>query len=207
MHARRWPHISGATMRSKDILKAGAAAIALLVGLCGASEVAVAKGVFTVEIVRADGTIERDTFPNTVVTVGKNALLDSALAGSAYTVTGPYVGLISSVSYSAISASDTMASHAGWTEAGSTNAPTFSGNRPTVAWSAASGGSKAFSSAASFSITGTGTLEGAFVVFGSGATNVVGATTGTLFSAGLFTGGTRAVLSGDTVNVSYSVSV
>jgi hypothetical protein len=195
-------------MRTKDVLKAGAAALALIVSLCGASEVGLAKGVFTVEIVRADtGKAETYKFPNTVVTVGKNGMLDAWLAGSAYTVTGPYVGLISSVSYSAISSADTMTSHAGWLEAGGANAPTYSGTRATAAWSAASGGSKSFSSAASFSMTGGGTLEGAFVVLGSGASATIANTGGTLFSAGVFTVGARTVSSGDTVNVSYTVSV
>lgn len=167
-----------------------------------------ARGVFVAECRDRFGNLRwRDDFPNTVVTVGKNLQLDSSLAGSAYTVTGPFMGLISSASFSAVSAADTMASHAGWLEAGSANAPTFSGNRQTCAWSAASAGAKALSAALAFSITGTGTLEGGFLVYGSGATNVVGATTGVLFSAGLFTGGTRAVLNGDTVNVSYSESI
>src|ERR1017187_10117814 len=55
--------------------------------------------------------------PNTVLTAGKNLALDTFLAGSSYTVVGPYMGLISSASYSAISAADTTASHAGWLEA------------------------------------------------------------------------------------------
>ena len=182
-------------------------ALALLV--CGAQvgEVAMARGVFTMEHIRDGKVIYSESVPNLVATVGKNQMLDAALAGSSYTATGPYMGLISSVSYSAISAADTMASHSGWTEAGVTNAPTYSGTRKTAAWSAASAGAKALSSALSFAITGTGTLKGAFMVYGSAATNAIDGTVGTLFSAGLFTGGDRAVLSGDTVNVSYSVSL
>lgn len=182
--------------------------MALAMMVCGAQvgEAAMLKGVFTFEHVRDGKVIYSESFPNLVATVGVNQMLDAALAGSAYTVTGPYMGLISSVGYSAISNADTMASHAGWTEAGVTNAPTYSGTRKTCAWSAASARSKALSSALSFAITGNGTLKGAFINYGSGATNVIDATTGTLFSAGLFTGGDRAVLSGDTVNVSYSVT-
>jgi hypothetical protein len=144
---------------------------------------------------------------NTVVTVGKNAMLDNFLAGSSYSVTGPYMGLISSASYSAISASDTMASHSGWLEAGSANAPTFSGTRQTAVFSSASGGSKALSAALSFTMTGSGTLEGAFIVLGSGAVATIGSTAGTLFSAGTFSGGSQAVVSTNVVNVSYSASV
>lgn len=165
-------------------------------------------GHFVSECYGPDGELKwRDVFANTVVTVGKNAMLDAALAGSAYTVTGPFMGLISSSGYSAISAADTMASHAGWTEAGNANAPTYTAPRKTAAWSAASAGAKALSSALSFAITGTGTIKGAFLVYGSGAVSTIDNTSGTLFSAGLFTGGDRAVSNGDTVNVSYSVSL
>ena len=192
----------------KDKLKASAAAFCGLIASAFVGDTLLVKGVFVAECYGADGVLKwRDEFRNTVVTVGKNAMLDAALAGSAYTVTGPFMGLISSVSYTAISASDTMASHSGWTEAGATNAPTYTSPRKTCAWSAASAGAKALSAALSFAITGTGTLKGAFLNYGSGATSVIDATAGTLFSAGLFTGGDRAVLNGDTVNVSYQVSL
>lgn len=144
---------------------------------------------------------------NTVVTVGKNAMLDSALAGSSYTVTGPYMGLIGAVSFSAISAGDTMASHSGWTEAGGTNAPTYTGPRKTIAWSAASSGTKAPSSAPVFAITGTGTAKGVFMVYGSGAASTLDNTSGTLFSAGLFSGGDQAVVNTNTLTVTYTVTL
>jgi hypothetical protein len=173
----------------------------------GLDEGGKAEGFFIVECVRDGQVIWRDTIENTVVTVGKNLALDTYLAGSGYTVVGPFMGLISSVSFSAIAAGDTMASHAGWTEAGGANAPTYTAPRKTAAWSAASGGSKALSAALSFAITGTGTVKGAFLVFGSGAVNTIDNTAGTLYSAGLFTGGDRAVLNGDTLNVSYTASL
>lgn len=143
---------------------------------------------------------------NVVCTVGKNLALDTILAGSGYTVVGPYMGLISSVSYSAVAAADTMASHAGWTEAGSTNAPTFAA-RGTPAWSAASAGTKQTSSAVSFTMTGGGTLKGCFLVFGSGAVTTLMSTAGTLLSAGLFSGGDQVVSNGNVVTVTYSLSL
>lgn len=175
----------------------------------GLAEQAEAHGKFTVECIGADGNVKwTDEFPNVVTTVGKNLALDTYLAGSAYTVVGPFMGLISSVSYAAGPvAADTMASHTGWTEAGATNAPTYTSPRKTAAWSAASAGSKSLSSALSFAITGTGTVKGAFLVYGSGAVSTIDNTSGTLYSAGLFSGGDRAVINGDTINVSYSASL
>lgn len=174
----------------------------------GEAEQCLAIGRYVVECIAADGALRwREEFDNVVTTVGKNELLDKALAGSSYSVTGPYLGLISSTSYSAVAAGDTMSSHSGWLEAGGANAPTYSGNRKTAAWSAASGGAKALSSALSFAVTGTGTVKGCFMVFGSAATNAVDGTAGILLSAGLFSGGDKAVSSGDTLNVSYSLSL
>jgi hypothetical protein len=174
----------------------------------GIDEGAEAHGRYEVECIGADGQIKwRETIENTVATVGKNLALDTFLAGSTYTVTGPFMGLISSVSYSAISAGDTMASHAGWLEAGGTNAPTYSGNRKTAVWSAASSGSKALSAALSFSITSTGTVKGAFLCYGSGASATKDTTTGTLWSAGTFSTGDKAVNNGDTLNVAYTTSL
>lgn len=141
-------------------------------------------------------------FPNVVVTVGKNFLLDNALAGSAYTAAF-YMGLISLVSYTAIAATDTQASHTGWLEAGATNAPTYSGARKTAAWAAASAGSKALSTGLVFTFTGAGTVKGCFMSTGS----AVDSTTGTLLSAGLFTGGDQPVVSTNTLTVTYTLSV
>jgi hypothetical protein len=100
-----------------------------------------------------------------------------------------------------------MASHAGWLEAGGTNAPTYSGNRKTAVWSAASAGAKALSAALSFAITGTGTVKGAFLCYGSGALNTKDNTAGVLWSAGTFSTGDKAVVNGDTLNVNYSTSL
>lgn len=141
----------------------------------------------------------RDTIENVVTTVGKNNMLDNHLAGSSYTAAW-FMGLISSVSYtSGPAAGDTMASHGGWTEDTNYAAAT----RPAPSFSAASGGSKATSSNVSFSMNATATIKGCFL----NSVNTKGGTTGTLFSAGLFTGGDQPVVNGNTLNVSYTATL
>jgi hypothetical protein len=175
----------------------------------GLGEQAHAEGVYTFKCFEyEDGPLVwEDTFHNVVATVGKNLMLQTALTGSAYNVTGPYMGLISSVSYTTgPNAGDTMAAHGGWTEAGSTNAPTFA-SRGTPAFGTATAGAISLSTATSFTMTGAGTLKGAFIVYGTGAVTTLMSTAGTLLSAGVFTGGDQPVSSGNVVQVSYSLSL
>ncbi len=167
-----------------------------------------ARGWYTAECIDSNGNLRwKDEFDNVVATVGKNLALDTYLSGAGYTTTGPFMGLISGATFTAVSSADTMASHAGWLEAGSNNAPTYTAPRKTMLWNAAAGGAKAMAAALSFAITGTGTVKGAFTLYGAGASTTLENTAGTLYSAGLFSGGDRAVLSGDTINVSYTTSL
>lgn len=167
-------------------------------------EHAEAHGRYVVECRGPDGELKWvDTIENLVTTVGKNFALDTYLAGSGYTATW-FMGLISSVGYSAVAAGDTMASHAGWTEAGPTNAPNYSeATRPAAAWSAAAAGSKAMSSPRTFTISGAGTVKGCFLT----TVSTKDGTTGTLYSAGLFSGGDKVLGPGDTLSVSYTASL
>ena len=146
---------------------------------------------------------------NVVTTVGGNLALDTYLAGSAYTVVGPYMGLIGAVTFTAAPViADTMASHAGWTEAGTLNAPTYTGPRKTIAWNAAAAKSKAPSAAPVFTFTATaGTVKGAFLVYGTGAVSTIDSTAGVLYSAGLFTGGDQAVVNTNTVTINYAAGI
>lgn len=155
-------------------------------------------GIYHVTCIGPDGTVKwEDDIKNLVTTVGKNHALDTELAGSAYTAAW-YIGLISSVSYTAVAAGDTMASHSGWTE----DVTYSNSTRVAPSFAAASAGSKATSSAAAFNINGTATIKGCFM----NSVSTKSGTTGTLLSAGLFSGGDKAVASGDTLNVSYTLS-
>lgn len=145
-----------------------------------------------------------EDFHNTVMTVGKNFVLDTVFRGSSYTAAF-YFGLISSVSYSAIAAADTMSSHAGWTEAGASNAPNYDESaRPAATFgSAASAGAISNSAVSVFTIAATGTVKGAFLTTNS----TKGGTTGTLINAGLFSQGDRAVVDNDVIQVSGTWSM
>jgi len=193
-------------------MNATSAACATVTRGAGDSEQCRAEGKYFVECFGSDGALKwRDEAPNVVCTAGKNIMLDAI--SSAYTPVGPYIGLISSIGYSATAAADTMASHAGWNEAGNgVNYPNWStpasNARATPSWSAASAGSKAISSAVSFVIaTNGGTVKGCFMVFASGAVTTNNNTSGTLLSAGVFSGGDKVVSIGDTLNVSYSLAL
>jgi hypothetical protein len=193
----------------QDKLNATAQAAASIAMPSALGEAVHAEGRYHVQCFEYEGgpLLWEDHIDNVVTTVGKNLALDTILSGSGYTVVGPYMGLISSIGYASVPvAADTMASHASWTEAGSTNAPTFAA-RIAPAWSAASGGSKAASAAVSFTMTGAGTLKGAFLVYGTGAVTTLLSTAGTLLSAGLFSGGDQVVSNGNVVNVSYSLAL
>ena len=192
----------------KDQLNAVESANMSIASIAGMGESAQAEGVYTFKCFEYEGgpLLWEDKIDNVVCTLGKNLMLQTALTGSAYTVTGPYMGLISSVGYTAVAAADTMASHTGWNEAGSTNAPTFAA-RVAPAFGTASAGAISTSTPTSFTMTGAGTLVGAFITYGTGAVTTLMSTAGTLLSAGAFTGGNQPVNSGNVVQVTYSLSL
>lgn len=142
---------------------------------------------------------------NVVTDVGARDLLDKYFKGSAYTQT-MRMGLKGT---GTAVVGDTQASHAGWLEQGLANAPVYTGNRPSQTFNAASGSGAGSRSSAtptqSFSITSSGTVHGCFINNGGSATK--DDTTGILFSAGDFSGGSRAVINGDTLNVTYTLSL
>jgi len=166
-------------------------------------ESANATGRYVVECRGIDGNIKWiDDIENAVVTEGKNYVLDKAFAGVTYSATW-YVGLHSTAAYTP-TGSETYAAK-GITE--------FTGYsqaaRPTAAWSAASSGSKALSSNATFSVNASGTVYGAILVTGSSTKGDSTASAGVnaLWSVGNFTGGSKAVSNGDTLSVSYTTSL
>lgn len=155
-------------------------------------------GKYQIQCFDKDGNVKwNDDFHNLVTTVGKNDMLDKYLSGATWSTGTVYMGLKGT---GTALAADTMTSHASWSELNITSV------RGTVTFSAASSGSKQTSSAVAFSITAAGptTVAGVFVVIGG--TSAINNTTGVLFSAGDFSS-SRSVVSGDTLNVTYTTSV
>ena len=166
----------------------------------GHSEMTSISGYYTVTCYGADGAVKwSDDIHNLVTTVGKNLTMDTVLGNSA---AGAVVMGLKGTGTAAVG--DTQASHATWDEVGGTNAPTYSGNRQTPTFGAATGGAKATSTPVIFSMTGSGTVVGCFINIGGSATK--DDTTGTLFSAGDFTAGSKTVTNGDTLSITYTAT-
>lgn len=163
-------------------------------------------GSYEVKCLDAEGNTKwEDTIKNLVVTEGKNDLLDKYFSGSAYTA-GWYMGLVDNASFSAYAAGDTLASHAGWLEFLSYTISGSATNRATPSWGSASAGSKA-TTATTFTISGSGTVLGAIMCTTQARNTSSNGGAGILYSAGSFTGGSRAVISGDSLLVTYTASV
>jgi hypothetical protein len=166
-----------------------------------------ASGVYTVECIGADGVVKwSEQLPNLVVNQGIQYMASVALTAGATAVTqitAWYIGLYGAGASNTPAAGDTMASHAGWTEV----VPYSNATRPTCTFVAATTANPSVAtnsaSPAVFNINATATVGGAFLV----SNNTKSGTTGTLFSASDFTTGDRSVVSGDTLNVTYTFSL
>jgi hypothetical protein len=155
-----------------------------------------------------------EEFPNLVTAVGKQALFDyyfGATGTAGGTAAGAnYLGLCGGTATYA--AADTMASHT-WDEVGGTNAPAYTGNRQSINWTAASSTgttptnvTSKTGGAITFSMTSSGTVNGCFINSGASASATKDSTTGILYSAGNFTGGSKTVASGDSLAVTYTTT-
>jgi hypothetical protein len=181
-----------------ETAKATEMASASLVAATGAQESSAINGYYTVECLDAQGNVKwSETIKNLVTTVGKNFMLDTTFQVSGYT-SAWYLGLVDGATSPTYNVANTMSSHVGWTEFTAYS----NGTRPAPTWNAAASGSKS-TTATSFNINGSGTVAGAFMTTDS----TISGTTGTLYSAGNFTGGSRTVASGDTLNVTYTATL
>ena len=156
------------------------------------------KGQYHIEHRGPDGELKGVyPFPNTIVTVGLNHILDTEF-NSGSQVTTWYIGLVDNSGWTAFDNADTLSSHAGWSE----NTNYTEANR--VTWNSDAAASRTITNAntADFSVNATGNLKGVFV-----SSNNVKATgnTGTLLSTAAFSS-VVAVSGGDTLKVTYTIT-
>ena len=169
-----------------------------------ATDSASAKGVYKIQCHDKDGNLKwEDTAPNLVVNGGLQDMNAKYFTGSSYTAAW-YLGLYGAAASNNPAAGDTMSSHAGWTEVtaySQSTRPACTFGTPTTANPSVATNS---ASPATFSINATTTVGGAFLTSNS----TKGGTTGTLYSAADFSSpGDRSVVSGDTLSVTYTLSL
>lgn len=154
--------------------------------------------IFTIQQVRDGEVIWEESVANLVTNVGKNAILNvffNAVAAS----TNWYIGLINGTGFSALSAADTMASHAGWTEF-----VTYSeGTRQEFDATTSTAQSVTSTAIATFNIgtVSAQTIQGLFLC----DVSTKGGTTGQLFSATAFSSPAN-ILTGDAFKVTYTIN-
>ena len=173
------------------------------------------QGIYEVKCYDKDGNLKwEDTAPNLVMAGGKQALFDfyfGATGTGGGTASGAnYLGLCGGTA--TYTAADTMSSKT-WTEVGGTNAPAYTGNRQSPSWSAATSSGTTPSNVTSktaaaltFAMTSSGTVNGCFINSGASASATKDSTTGVLYSAGNFTGGSKIVAGGDSLAVTYTTT-
>jgi len=167
-------------------------------------------GQYIVECRDAAGNLKwNEEFPNLVVAVGKELMLNTLLRTSGtYTTVGPFLGLINNST--TFAAADTMTSKT-WTEL-TTYTVGGSAVRGTAVFAAAtstgttpSNVTTSTATAITYTMTGSATVYGCFLVTGTGAVSTISSTAGTLYSEGNFSTA-KTVTSGDTVTVTYSTT-
>jgi hypothetical protein len=188
---------------SNEIAKASDAVNSGLVAGTKNTEVAKATGRFRMECYDKDGLLKWSAEESNLVVNGGLQYMAGTALTSTTQITTWYIGLYGAGASNTPAATDTMSSHAGWTEV-----TPYSGARPTATFAAATNANPSVvtnsASPASFAINATQTVGGAFLVSNSTA----GGSTGTLFSAADFQSpGDRNVVSGDTLNVTYTFSL
>jgi hypothetical protein len=169
----------------------------------GLSSKVAAGGVYTIQCFDKEGNLKwEDKSHNLVVNEGLKDMNDKYFNGTSYTAAW-YLGLITGPgSGTSFAATDTLPSHDGWVEFAD-----YSGSRKAAVFAAASLADPSVVSntaaPASFSITGAGGIvAGAFLA------SVSSGTSGVLFSESDFQSpGDRAVVAGDTLNVTYTFSL
>ena len=187
-----------------DKVKSQDVATSSLIAGSSAADSASAKGVYKIQCHDAQGNLKWEAeAPNLVVNEGLQDMNAKYFTGTTYTAAW-YLGLYGSGATNSPAAGNTMASHSSWTEVtdySQATRPACTFGTPTTANPSVATNS---ASPATFSINGTTTVGGAFLT----SNNTKSGTTGTLYSAADFSSpGDRAVVSGDTLSVTYTLSL
>lgn len=154
------------------------------------------KGIFGFDLYRGGKLIDKLVVNNAVVDVGKNSWLDVYFRNQTQ-LPSWYFGLVDNSGFTAFAVTDTMASHAGWTEFTNYDEATR------VQWSPAAAASKSISNStpSTINIAGTGTLKGIFLASNSTKSG----TSGTLWTEAAFAS-TVAVVDNDQLKLTYTVN-
>ena len=161
-------------------------------------------GIFTVRCRDKEGNLKwEQKSHNLVVNVGLADMNTKYFKGSGYTAAW-YIGIYGPAASNNPSSTDTMASHAGWTEVTAYSNAT----RPAATFGAATTADPSViansASPGQFLINASANVGGAFLTSG----DLPGGSSGTLFSASDFAApGDRTVQNGDVLSVTYTFSL
>jgi hypothetical protein len=195
----------------KEIASCGDHAVATLQANASIPEGMTQEGHYHVVCRDKDGNLKwEEEFPNLVVAVGKQLMLDTLLTTSGtYTTVGPFLGLIGNST--TFAAADTMTSNTftefvNYTVGGSAVRGTAVFGAASSAGTTPTNVTTSTATAITYTITGGGgTVYGCFLVTGSGASSAQSNTSGTLYSEGNFATA-KVTTAGDTVSVTYSTT-
>jgi hypothetical protein len=174
----------------------------------GFREGAAGGGTFIFEARDKDGNVKWTAEAKNLTTnQGRQDMNAKYFLGSSYTAAW-FIGLVNNTPTPSYAVADTMASHAGWVEttdySGTDRATATFGTATTADPSVISNSVASGGTVATFGITGTVTIDGAFLT----ATQDNSTNTGVLFSVAAFESpGDRSVVNGDTLNVTYQFSL
>ena len=187
-----------------DKVKSQDVAASSLIAGGSAADSASAKGVYKIQCHDAQGNLKWEAdAPNLVVNGGLQDMNAKYFTGSSYTAAWYWV-CTALAHLTPLRLVTPMSSHAGWTEVtaySQATRPACTFGTPTTANPSVATNS---ASPATFSINATTTVGGAFLT----SNNTKGGSTGTLYSAADFSSpGDRSVVSGDTLSVTYTLSL
>jgi len=150
--------------------------------------------VFNIELLDKNGkTVFQEEIHNAVTNAAMDSLLNTYFGASAKS-SNWYIGLINGSGYTSAALTDTLASHAGWTELTSYSEGSRQAWTPTTSTAQSVTGS----TVSTFTMNASASVQGLFV------TNVASGTSGLLWSTALFSS-PASVINGETFRVTYTV--